>query len=136
MPTAARESVQTINSTIKWSVQTISSRVVWRYESSRIFEEPFLLLILVFESGSAEGSRPLPGLGAGCLGNILSPKTFSFFSLSPPPAASEGKNVFGDTPSPGREDPAPLVLGTFSKVRDDSYTNLGEDGLYRPYVWQ
>jgi len=38
----------------------------------------------------------------------VSPKNpFSFF-CSPPEAAREEKEISGDTPDPGREDPAPL----------------------------
>src|SRR6266567_378530 len=50
-------------------------------------------------------------------------KPFSLF-CSPPQAAREVKEVFGDTPNPGREIPAPQVLRTFSKVRVHSYSRV------------
>jgi len=62
--------------------------------------------------GSAEGSRPLPGFG-------VSPN-ISSSSLAAAGGEKKKKNGSGDTPRPGRENPAPQAASTFSKVWDDS----------------
>ena len=60
------------------------------------------------------------GLGELASGKIKSPKTLFLLFARRRRRREQRKEVFGDTPSPGRENPAPHVLRTFSKVRDDS----------------
>jgi hypothetical protein len=45
----------------------------------------------------------------GVLGTPQTPAGRTLHPFFAPPVAERGKEVFGDTPNPGREDPAPLL---------------------------
>src|SRR5258708_19742679 len=53
------------------------------------------------QAGVQRAASPLPGFG-------VSPQNLFLLFSSPPAAAREKKEVPGDTPDPGRENPAPL----------------------------
>jgi len=63
-------------------------------------------------AGVQRAASPLPGFG-------VSPKTLFLLVCSPPAAAREKKEVPGDTPDPGRENPAPLQ--DIHQLRENSY---------------
>ncbi|HEU5377626.1 MAG TPA: hypothetical protein VFV38_19555, partial [Ktedonobacteraceae bacterium] len=100
-----------------------------------ILEEHVLLLRPLLQAGVQRAAALCRGLGC---------PQFLLFPLSPPQAAERSKKRgFWGHPKPRQGDPAPLVLRTFTNVRDDSYagraTLAGEkriNNLPLRYSWR